>query len=100
MKWPNRSPCERRETKNACVASTQAFPRAKRESRLLRGELAGFLGGEIAIHHGAAARAQIGAMLDHAGRDFRNVRDFRAAEAKCIAGAHLLRFRAEGEACG
>jgi hypothetical protein len=46
----------------------------------LRGELAGLLRRELAIHDTAAAHAQIGTMLDHAGGDLRNVRDFRTAE--------------------
>src|SRR5882672_484520 len=55
--------------------------------RSLLGQLAGLLRGEIAVHHGAAVGAQIGAMLHHAGGDLRNVRDFRAAKAKRVTGA-------------
>jgi hypothetical protein len=45
------------------------FRAVKEPRRLLRGELAGFLRGEFTIHDATATHAQIGAMLDHAGRD-------------------------------
>ena len=43
---------------------------------------------------------RFGAVLDHAGGDLRDVRNFDAAEAERVAGAHRLRFGAEGEARG
>ena len=45
---------------------------------------------EVAVHHGAAARGKLSAMLEHAGGDPRNVRDLAAAEAEGVARALLL----------
>ena len=50
------------------------------------------------IHDGSAAAAQLRTVLDHAGGDLRDVGDFGAAQAERVAGAHLLRLGAEGEA--
>src|SRR5258708_30177299 len=78
--------------------TTSLFPRelfAKCES--FRGDL-GLLGSQIAVHHSPATRAQIGPVLEHAGGNFRNVGDLGAAEAKRVAGAHLLRLGAKGKA--
>src|SRR5581483_5822482 len=61
------------------------------------GDLLAPLCGEILVHHRAAARAQLGAMLHHAGGDRGNVRDVRAAELERIARALLARFLAEGK---
>ncbi|TDM99175.1 hypothetical protein CEE86_14180, partial [Lactobacillus crispatus] len=41
---------------------------------------------------------QLGAVLDHARRDLRDVRDLGAAQAEGVTGAHLLRLGAECEA--
>ena len=76
----------------ACVAL-----RRDGDRQLLRGDLLAS-GRRDPVHHGPAAAAQLGAMLEHAGGDRGNVRDFRAAQAERVAGAHLLRFGAEGEA--
>ena len=58
--------------------------------------------GVVAVHHGAAAGADIGALLVHAGGDSLDVGDFMAAQPHGVAGAHLLRVRREGRAgaCG
>src|SRR4029077_10445162 len=74
----------------------QMFRGPAQKMKLLSGALPGFL--ELAVHHGAAAAAQIGALLDHAGGDPRNVRDLGAAEAERVAGTHLLRLGTEGKA--
>ena len=52
------------------------------------------------IHHCAAARAEFGAMLDHAGGDFRDIGNFSGAKAERIARAHLLCIGAESKARG
>jgi hypothetical protein len=64
------------------------------EPFLLSGNLSRLLH-EIPIHHGPAASAQADPMLHHARRYAINVRNFRAAEAKRVPGAHLLRLGAE-----
>src|SRR5258705_6602723 len=66
----------------------------------VRGNLVRLPRREVAIHDGAATRAQIGAVLVHAGGDLRDVRDLVAAQAEGVAGAHLLRLGAEGETSG
>jgi hypothetical protein len=43
-------------------------------------------------------RAEFGTVLDHAGGNLRNIGDFGAAKAECVARAHLLRFGGVGEA--
>src|ERR1700722_16618417 len=64
---------------------------------LLGRDLARLLG-QIPVHHGSATRAQVGPMLHHARGDFRNIGDFRTAQAKRIAGAHLLRLAVDDNA--
>src|SRR5215207_2664620 len=54
--------------------------------------------GVVAIHHGATARADIGALLVHAGGDTLHVGDFMAAQPHGVAGAHLLGVRRQGGA--
>jgi len=56
--------------------------------------------GVLALHHGAAARTDMGAVPGHAGGDSLDVGHFMAAEPHGVAGAHLLRLRREGEARG
>src|SRR3954451_19968255 len=72
---------------------------ASRQRELLRREFTA-LGGEIAVQHGAATAGETGALLDHAGGDFRDVGNFRTAQPERIAGAHRLRFGAESKARG
>ena len=76
----------------------QAFRVPVQKLELLRGDLAGLFA-QIAVHHCPTARAQVRLVLDHAGGNFRNVGDLRAAQAEGVAGAHLLRLGAEGKAC-
>jgi hypothetical protein len=45
-------------------------------------------------------QGEIGTVLDHARGDLRNIGNFGAAQARRVAGAHLLRLGREGEARG
>jgi hypothetical protein len=64
---------------------------------LLRGAPVRFCN-EPFVEFAATARAEAGAVFDHAGGDPADVRDFGAVQAECVARTLWLRFSGECKA--
>ena len=92
---------ERRERMLQCDAggSPTASHSRRNALRSVGGSDLFLLGGQVAVHHGAATAAQLGTTLHHAGGDLRDVRDIETAQVHiCCASALKAKLEVDDSA--